>query len=223
MRALVVEDQPEIREAVCMQLAASEVVVDAADTAQQALYKATTNQYSIILLDLNLPDGDGLTVCHELRQQSVRAPVLILSVRDEVEDKVRGFETGADDYLTKPYSPLELMARVNALVRRGTKQRTCIYKTRDLELQTRSRRVTLHGQTIDLTRREFDLLQYMLEHIDDVVTREELWECVWGWDDYPLHNTIEVHIARLREKLLDLKGKRIQTVRGVGYRLISEN
>ncbi len=223
MRALVVEDQPEIREAVCMQLAASEVVVDAAETAQQALYKATTNQYSIILLDLNLPDGDGLTVCHELRQQSVRVPVLILSVRDEVEDKVRGFETGADDYLTKPYSPLELMARVNALVRRGTKQRTCIYKTRDLELQTRSRKVMLHGQTIDLTRREFDLLQYMLEHIDDVVTREELWECVWGWDDYPLHNTIEVHIARLREKLLDLKGKRIQTVRGVGYRLISEN
>ena len=223
MRALVVEDQPEIREAVCMQLAASEVVVDAAETAQQALYKATTNQYSIILLDLNLPDGDGLTVCHELRQQSVRVPVLILSVRDEVEDKVRGFETGADDYLTKPYSPLELMARVNALVRRGTKQRTCIYKTRDLELQTRSRKVMLHGQTIDLTRREFDLLQYMLEHIDDVVTREELWECVWGWDDYPLHNTIEVHIARLREKLLDLKGRRIQTVRGVGYRLISEN
>lgn len=223
MRALVVEDQPEIREAVCMQLAASEVVVDAAETAQQALYKATTNQYSIILLDLNLPDGDGLTVCHELRRQSVRVPVLILSVRDEVEDKVRGFETGADDYLTKPYSPLELMARVNALVRRGTKQRTCIYKTHDLELQTRSRKVMLHGQTIELTRREFDLLQYMLEHIDDVVTREELWECVWGWDDYPLHNTIEVHIARLREKLLDLKGKRIQTVRGVGYRLISEN
>lgn len=222
MRALVVEDQPEIREAVCMQLAAAEVEVDSAETAKEAIYKATTNQYSVILLDLNLPDGDGLTVCHELRQQLVRSPVLILSVRDEVEDKVRGFETGADDYLTKPYSPLELIARINALVRRGTKQRTCIYKTRHIELQTRARKVLLYGEHLTLTRREFDLLQYLLEHIGDVVTREELWEYVWGWDDYPLHNTIEVHIARLRDKLHDGKGRMVQTVRGVGYRLISE-
>lgn len=221
MRALVVEDQPEIREAVCMQLRSAEVTVDAVDTARAAIFQASTNKYSVILLDLNLPDGDGLTVCHELRQQLVRTPVLILSVRDEVEDKVRGFETGADDYLTKPYSPLELMARVNALVRRGTKQRTCIYKTRELELQTRARKVLLNDELITLTRREFDLLQYMLEHIGDVVTREELWECVWGWDDYPLHNTIEVHIARLRDKLQDPQGQRIQTVRGVGYRLAS--
>jgi len=219
MRALVVEDQPEIREAVCMQLKSAEITVDAVDTARGAIFQATTNKYSVILLDLNLPDGDGLTVCHELRQQLVRTPVLILSVRDEVEDKVRGFETGADDYLTKPYSPLELMARINALVRRGTKQRTCIYKTRELELQTRARKVLLNDELISLTRREFDLLQYMLEHIGDVVTREELWECVWGWDDYPLHNTIEVHVARLREKLQDPQGQRIQTVRGVGYRL----
>lgn len=221
MRALVVEDQPEIREAVRMQLQSAEVTVDAVGTARQAIFKATTNRYSIILLDLNLPDGDGLTVCHELRQQLVRSPVLILSVRDEVEDKVQGFETGADDYLTKPYSPLELMARINALVRRGTKQRTCIYKTRTLELQTRARKVLLRGSPIALTRREFDLLQYLLEHVDDVVTREELWECVWGWDDYPLHNTIEVHMTRLRRKLHDPDGRRLQTVRGVGYRLAS--
>lgn len=222
MRVLLVEDQPEIQRAVSLQLRGEQMHVDAVATARKALFKATVNRYNVILLDLNLPDGDGLSVCHEIRQQEVLTPILIFTVRDEVGDKIVGFETGADDYLTKPYSPLELIARIKALSRRGTKQTTCVYHTKDLELSTRARRLTYRGCGVALTRREFDLLQFFLEHESEVVSREDIWEHVWGWDEYPLHNTVDVHVKKLRDKLQDTKGELIRTVWGIGYRFEPE-
>lgn len=208
----------DICNALALQLRAEHMHVDTAYSAKEGYYKATVNRYNTIVLDLNLPDGDGLTICHQLRQERVETPVLILTVRDEVADKVRGLETGADDYLTKPYSPAEILARINALSRRGTKQTTCIYKAKDIELNTRARQVIYRQQIIPLTRREFDLLQFFMEHDGEVITREDIWEKVWGWDDYPLHNTVDVHVKRLRDKLADYRARMIRTVRGIGYR-----
>ncbi|MDO8471791.1 MAG: response regulator transcription factor [bacterium] len=221
MRVLVVEDKPHYRNQLALQLSSENMHVDTASTARDGLFKAQVNRYSAILLDLNLPDGDGLTVCHEIRQDGISTPIMMLTVRDEIEDKVKGLETGADDYLTKPYSPRELTARIQALTRRGSKQSTCIYRTDYLMLDTRARQLLFHNQELTLTRREFDLLQYFLEHDREVVNREQIWEEVWGWDDYPLHNTVDVHVKRLRAKLKDRAGKMIQTVRGIGYRFVA--
>jgi len=221
MRILVVEDKAHYRNNLSWQLSAENMHVDTAATATDGLFKAKVNRYSAILLDLNLPDGDGLTVCHEIRQDGIMTPIMMLTVRDEIEDKVKGLETGADDYLTKPYSPRELTARLQALTRRGTKQSTCIYRTNDIILNTRARQLIYKDRDISLTRREFDLLQYFLEHDREALRREQIWEEVWGWDDYPLHNTVDVHVKRLRAKLKDRAGKMIQTVRGVGYRFMA--
>ena len=222
MRILIVEDQSNISQALTLTLQSEGFLVDLADCAREALYKASVNKYNAIILDLNLPDGDGMTVCHEMRQDSVDTPVLMLTVRDELQDIVKGFDTGADDYMTKPYSPQELIARLKSLARRGTNQRTAIYKTDYLEMNTRARSLVFHDHQVILTRREFDLLQHLLERDGEVVQREDLWEQVWGWDDYPLHNTVDVHIKRLRDKLKDKRGLVIQTVRGVGYRFNTE-
>lgn len=221
MRVLVVEDKAQYRNQLALQLSSENMHVDTAATARDGLFKAQVNRYSAILLDLNLPDGDGLTVCHEIRQDGISTPIMMLTVRDEIEDKVKGLETGADDYLTKPYSPRELTARIQALTRRGSKQSTCIYRTDYLSLNTRARQLFFHNRELTLTRREFDLLQYFLEHDREVVNREQIWEEVWGWDDYPLHNTVDVHVKRLRAKLKDKEGKMIQTVRGIGYRFVA--
>lgn len=223
MRILVVEDQPELIEVIRLQLLAEEMVVEAAKTAEEAIFMASINYYSVIIIDFNLIDSDGRGVIRSIRKQAITSPVLILSTNDDVREKVLSLDAGADDYLTKPYSPLELMARLKALARRGSKQHTGIYHSHGVELQIRARRVMLDEVEIALSRREFDLLQYMLEHAGEIVTREELWECVWGWDDYPLHNTVEVHIKRLRDKLSDRSGQIIETVRGVGYRISNEN
>ncbi len=223
MRILVVEDQPDIRQALILTLESEGFLVDSASTAREAVFKATVNQYSVIVLDLNLPDGDGMTVCHEMRQDNIETPVLMLTIRCELQEIVKGFDTGADDYMTKPYSPGELVARLKSLARRGTKQKTSVYRTDYLELNTRARSLIFYGKDIVLTRREFDLLQHLLERDGDVVHREDLWEQVWGWDDYPLHNTVDVHIKKLRDKLHDRRGRVIQTVRGVGYRFNTEH
>jgi len=222
MRVLVVEDQADIRQALILTLQSASFLVDWAETAKDAVFKAGVNKYNVIVLDLNLPDGDGMTICHQIRQDGVDTPVLMLTIRDELQDIVKGFDTGADDYMTKPYSPQELIARLKSLARRGTKQRTSIYKTDYLEMNTRARSLIFHGKPVILTRREFDLLQHLLERDGEVVQREDLWEQVWGWDDYPLHNTVDVHIKKLRDKLQDDKGRVIQTVRGIGYRFNTE-
>lgn len=214
----MVEDQPKYQREIYWHLAANHIHVDIAGNAKDGFYKAQINRYSAIVLDLNLPDGDGLTICHDIRQEGIGTPIMMLTVRDEIEDKVKGLETGADDYLTKPYSPRELTARLQALTRRGSKQSTCIYRTENILLDTRARYAEYRKKALTLTRREFDLLQYFLEHDREVVRREQIWEEVWGWDDYPLHNTVDVHIKRLRAKLKDKQGEMIQTVRGLGYR-----
>lgn len=218
MRVLVVEDDPVQQMHVERCLRSRAVDADVVGSFKDGLYKATINQYSCILMDWNLPDGDGQTLCHELRQEKVDTPIMMVSVRDDVYGKVACLETGADDYLTKPYAASELLARIGALIRRGSKHRTCTYSVDDITLETRSRRVTRAGREIRLTRREFDLFQYFLEHEGQVATREDIWEYVWGWEEYPLHNTVEVHVKRLRAKLNDRSQSYIQTIRGVGYR-----
>lgn len=218
MRVLVVEDDPYQQQHAELCLRSGQVDADIVGTVKDALYKATVNQYACILMDWNLPDGDGQTLCHELRQEKVMSPIMMVSIRDDVYGKVLCLETGADDYLTKPFAAQEMLARINALVRRGTKQRTCIYEVDDIQLETRSREVKRAGRSIRLTRREFDLLQYFMEHEGEVASREQIWEYVWGWEEYPLHNTVEVHVKRLRSKLSDRSQSYIQTIRGVGYR-----
>lgn len=218
MRCLVVEDQPEHSQYIDLCLRSGSWEADLVGTVKDGYFKGTVNQYGCIILDWNLPDGDGLTLCHNLRQADVTTPILMLSVRDDVRDKVAGLETGADDYVTKPFAAQELLARLGALTRRGTKHRTCIYTCHDIRLETRARCVYRGGRQLKLTRREFDLLQFFMEHEGEVLTRADIWECVWGWDEYPLHNTVEVHVKRLRAKLGDRQQLYIQTLRGVGYR-----
>lgn len=218
MRVLLVEDCPLEQQHAERCLRSGQIDADIVGTVREALFKATVNQYACILMDWNLPDGDGQTLCHDIRLQKIDTPVMMLSIRDDVYGKVACLETGADDYLTKPYAAPELLARIGALVRRGTKQKSTLYYVDDLELETRARIVRRAGREIKLTRREFDLLRYFMEKEGQVVTREDIWEYVWGWDEYPLHNTVEVHVKRLRAKINDRSQTYIHTIRGIGYR-----
>lgn len=218
MRVLIVEDDPYEQQHAELCLRSSQIDADIVPTVREGLFKATVNQYACILMDWNLPDGDGQQLCHEIRQQKIDTPVMMISIRDDIYGKVACLETGADDYLTKPYAAPELLARIAALVRRGTKQKSCLYTVDDIELETRARVVRRAGKDVRLTRREFDLLRYLIEREGQVLTREDIWEYVWGWDEYPLHNTVEVHVKRLRAKLNDRSQSYIQTIRGIGYR-----
>jgi len=192
--------------------------VDLAGDGESALYQVSINDYDLILLDINLPGKNGLEVCRELRANGATVPVLMLTARDAVQDRIAGLDTGADDYLTKPYAFNELLARVRALMRRGPALTSDTITLGDLVMDKKSRKVTRAGIPIDLTAKEYALLEYLLRRADEVVGRADIAEHVWDENFDPFSNLIEVYIQRLRRKIDDNHSmKLLRTRRGEGY------
>jgi two-component system copper resistance phosphate regulon response regulator CusR len=219
MRLLVIEDEPRVASFLRKGLREAGFAVDAARDGHQGLALAFMADYDAIVLDLMLPQMDGLTLLREIRSRGNSTPVLILTARDSVEDRVTGLDSGADDYLVKPFALAELLARLRALLRRGTVEPEKL-NIADLDVDLRARRVERQGHRIDLTPKEFSLLQYLLIHRDQVVTRSMIAEHVWemGFDGGT--NVIDVYIRYLRSKIDDpFETKLIHTRRGIGYML----
>ena len=222
MRVLVVEDEQKVASALKEGLEGEgyDVVVDG--TGEAALFRLKTDPVDIILLDLLLPGRDGLHALRTLRQHGFETPVLVLTARDTLDDRVTGLDTGADDYLVKPFAFAEVVARMRALLRRGRTSGATRLNVADLEMDLVARKVTRAGQKVELTLREFELLEYLLRYEGQVVSRGTLASDVWREParTSSLDNVIDVHIARLRRKIdLGSPAKLIQTVRGVGFML----
>lgn len=216
MRLLVVEDDPDLSRQLRDALNDAGYVVDTADNGEDGHFLGDTEPYDGIILDLGLPEMDGVTVLEKWRRAGRNMPVLILTARDRWSDKVAGFDAGADDYVTKPFFTEEVLARVRALLRRAAGHAKSELELGELRIDTRSARVTLKGEPIKLTSLEYRLLAYLMHHQDKVVSRTELVEHLYDQDFDRDSNTIEVFVGRLRRKL----GKdMIETVRGLGYRL----
>lgn len=220
MRALVVEDEMKMAALLKRGLEEEGHAVDVAPSGSQAVWLATENPYDVIVLDVMLPDFDGFEVCRKLRRNGQWAPVLMLTARDAVEDRVAGLDTGADDYLTKPFSFAELLARVRALSRRGVVERPSVLQVGDLTLDPANHKVARSGRAINLTSKEFALLEYFMRHPGEVLSRTRLIEHVWDFAYEGDSNVVDVYIRYLREKIdRPFGAKSIDTVRGAGYRL----
>ncbi|HYB44443.1 MAG TPA: response regulator transcription factor [Candidatus Methylomirabilis sp.] len=218
MRILVIEDDKKAAHLLAKGLREESFVVDLAFTGESGDEMAAVNHYDLIVLDWLLPDKDGLAVCRDLRRRSVSTPVLMLTARDSLEDRVRGLNAGADDYLTKPFGFTELLARIHALLRRSELTRPVVLRAADLTLDPATRRVTRAGQPVNLTRKEYAILAILMHRAGEVVTRSQLTESVWETDVDSLFNLLEVHVSHLRRKI-DVGGSPplIHTVRGHGY------
>ncbi len=216
---LVVEDEAKVAHALQEGLQAKGYLVVLAHTGEQALLAATGRGFDLILLDLMLPGCDGLQVLTTLRARQMRTPVLVLTARDAVEDRVEGLDAGADDYLVKPFAFPELLARIRVLLRRGLADAAVTLRLADLEMDRTARTVTRGSVPIELTPLEFELLEYLLLHQRQTVSREMLARDVWKEPSRgtPLDNVINVHIARLRKKVDQGAARLIHTVRGVGF------
>jgi len=221
MRLLVVEDEGPLAEVLRRGLVEHTYAVDVAATAADALDLATANDYDLIILDRRLPDGDGAQVAAELRRAGLRTPVLLLTARDAVEDRVEGLDLGADDYLVKPFAFAELTARVRALVRRDMPERPPILRSGQIAIDPASHTAMYAGEPVRLAPREFAVLEYLLRRKGDVVSRTAIEEHSWDGDYDSLSNVVDVYIARLRQ-LTGGRRSPIETVRGVGYRLRAE-
>ena len=219
---LVADDEANIRELARMYLEKDGFQVTAVTNGTQALAQVYQQSPDLLVLDLMMPEVDGWEVCRRLRASS-NLPILMLTARDDDIDKIVGLEMGADDYLTKPFNPRELVARVRAILRRGWK--TSVSPTPNarrlghLNIDPASREVTVHGQRVTLRSKEFDLLLTLMEHANQVLSRDQLLDLVWGYEFYGQTRTVDVHIAHLREKLAD-SGVAIETVWGLGYKLL---
>jgi two-component system copper resistance phosphate regulon response regulator CusR len=221
MRFLLVEDDANLSRAIARGLREHAYVVDVAPDGEAALYQASISPYDAIILDLNLPKVDGLTVCRTLRRQGSAVRILMLTARGRTEDRVQGLDSGADDYLPKPFEFEELLARLRALLRRrGDQVDDPRYLLDDLEIDFLGQHVTRGGVAVDLTTKEFTLLAYLARNAGKVIGRAELTEHVWDENHDPSSNAVEVYINRLRKKI-DGQGARplIQTRRGAGYYL----
>src|SRR6202163_4379197 len=220
MRILLVEDERKIASFIARTLREDAYVVDVADTGEKALALGSDVRYDAILLDVRLPGMSGIDVCRELRQRGVEAPIMMLTARGLIEQRVEGLDAGADDYLTKPFVLAELLARVRALVRRGFHSGNAKLRYGDLALDRHRRRATRGQEIIPLTTKEFALLELFLLRAPELVTRSEIVEHVWDCHFDSQTNLVEVYINRLRQKLdQNRSAKLIHTVRGVGYRL----
>lgn len=219
MKILIVEDDELIQQGLAKALANESYACDCAATAAQAKSLVQVGQYSSIILDLGLPDQDGASLLRQWRRSGVDVPVLILTARDAIEDRVGGLDAGADDYLVKPFALVELQARVRALIRRFQGHSDNLLQVENIILNLSTQQVTFEGQQIELTPKEFALLSRLMMRAGQTVNREILQQDLYSWQDDLSSNTLEVHIHNLRRKL----GKeRIKTVRSVGYRLESQ-
>lgn len=224
MRVLVVEDERKIATYVKHGLEEQAYAVDLAYTGREALDWAETVDFDLIVLDILLPEMDGIAVCRELRSRGLDTPILMLTARDGIDDRVAGLDAGADDYLVKPFALKELLARLRALARRSNDApRTPTLLVADLSLDPRTHRVERGGREVPLTAKEFAVLEYLMRHPEQVLTRNMISEHVWNYDVYHQSNVVDVYIRNLRRKIDDpFDLKLIHTVRGVGYRLSAE-
>jgi len=220
MRVLVVEDEPRVAAFIAKGLREQTYAVDIAADGDQALYEASINQYDIVLLDVLLPVKNGFEVCRELRRKRFVAPILILTARDAVDDRVTGLDCGADDYLCKPFEFKELLARIRALLRRGQQVRPEVLKVADLALNTLDHTVTRGARSISLTAKEYALLEFFVLREGNLLSREEIAEHVWDENFDAFSNVIDVYVGRLRKKIDEgFESPLIHTRRGEGYLL----
>lgn len=216
MRILVVEDEHKIANSIKRGFEQETWAVDVAYDGEEGYDLASSEEYDVILLDLLLPKMDGVSVCKKLREDGKHTPVLMLTARGELSDKVEGFESGADDYLVKPFAFEELLARVRALARRPREAKSEELKAKNLTLNTNTFDVKMGGKSIELSRKEFALLEYLMRNVGKVVSKENIIAHVWDYEADILPNTVEVFIGYLRDKIgSDL----IKTVRGFGYKI----
>jgi two-component system copper resistance phosphate regulon response regulator CusR len=222
MRILLVEDEPRMVNVIAKGLREQSYAVDVAGDGEAALYQASINDYDVIILDVLLPKQDGFEVCRELRGRGDATPVLMLTARATVDDRLTGFDAGADDYLTKPFSFRELVARVRALMRRDPQLRPDVFQLDDLIVDSASHRVTRAAREIELTAKEYALLEFLTRRAGQLVSRSEIAAHVWDDSFDPFSNTIEVYMNRLRKKIDDeYPVKLLHTRRGEGYILES--
>lgn len=220
MRVLVVEDEERIAAFIQAGLTEAGYAVDVAGDGDEALDWTNIVEYDLIVLDVMLPGRDGIEVARTLRNRRVSTPILMLTARDTIDDRIRGLDSGADDYLIKPFAFGELLARLRALSRREPVVTSSLLQVADLTLDTTTREATRQGQTIELTTKEFSLLAYLMRHPNQVMTRTMIAEHVWNYDFDSVTNVIDVHIRYLRRKIDEpFDTKLIQTVRGAGYRI----
>jgi DNA-binding response OmpR family regulator len=222
VRILVVEDEAKVAQALREGLEAERYGVDVSTTGEDAFFRVHAETFDLVILDLMLPGRDGLEILRTMRRRDRHMPVLVLTARDTVEDRVLGLDSGADDYLVKPFAFPELLARVRALVRRGRPEQVLRLKAGDLEMDLLTRRVTRGARLLELTSREFELLEYLMRHHGKPVSREMLARDVWKEPSRAtsLDNVIDVHIARLRRKVdQEASTNLIHTLRGIGFAL----
>lgn len=227
MHILVIEDEPKVAGALKKGLEAENYKVSVAGSGEDGFFRLNTEVFDLVLLDLMLPGRDGIEVLSALRKQGFETPVLILTARDSVDDRVLGLDSGADDYLVKPFAFPELLARIRLVLRREKKEKEQVLKLSlaDLDLDLVTRKVVRHDQEIELTTREFELLEYLMRYRGNIVSREMLSRDVWQVKDRstPLDNVIDVHIARLRRKIDGpFELKLLKTVRGLGFTVNGE-
>ncbi len=218
MKVLVVEDEKRILQFVKKGLEEAGFTIDTCENGNDGLERATSQAYDVVVLDIMLPGRDGLSVLRQLREKKNAVPVLLLTARTAMDERVEGLNLGADDYLTKPFYVEELIARLHALGRRSTGQTLTVLQTGELVVNLVTREVTHAGKDIRLTSREFELLEYLMRSPGRVFTRTQILEHVWSYDFDPNTNLVDVHIQRLRKKLGAAGDSLIETIRGVGYR-----
>ena len=223
MRILLVEDEARVAGFIAKGLREQAYAVDIAGDGEQALYQAAVNQYDIVILDVMLPLKDGHTVCRELRASGFRTPILMLTARGAVDDRVEGLDSGADDYLAKPFDFKELLARLRALLRRSAALRPQVLRVADLTLNTASHAAARAGKPVSLTAKEYALIEFLVLNQGRVVGREQIGQHVWDENFDPLSNVIDVYIKRLRAKLdTGFSRRLIHTRRGEGYILSAQ-
>jgi DNA-binding response OmpR family regulator len=221
MKILIIEDDKRIAQVMKRGLKEEGFTVDTIHNAEEGEYMAIENPYDAIVLDLNLPDKDGLLICKKIRQSKVRTPIIMVTARTSIEDRVKGLNTGADDYLTKPFSFSELLARIRSIIRRNTQEKTPYYELDDLLLDPIKHTVKRGDNVLNLTAKEFALLEFLLAHQGEIVTRTMILEHVWDYNYDGLSNVVDVFIKTLRKKLKSAgrKTQLIHTIHGVGYKI----
>ena len=220
MRILIVEDEVRLAEVIKKGLLEDGFAVDLAHDGEEGLYLAESEAYDLILLDVMLPKIDGITLCKNIRQKSIKTPVLMLTAKNTLEDKVVGLDSGADDYLAKPFAFLELRSRIHALIRRSNNNITSILVFDDLALDPLKHTCVRNKKNISLTPKEFAILEYLLRHREEVVTRTMITEHVWDYNFDGMSNIVDVFVASLRKKINSNSAvKLIQTIHGVGYKI----
>jgi DNA-binding response OmpR family regulator len=201
MRVLLVEDEKRLSQAIEKGLVESGYAVDKAYDGEEGLYLAETESYDVIILDIMLPKLDGISICKELRKKNITTPILMLTAKTHVDDRVTGLDAGADDYLAKPFAFVELKSRIQALIRRSHQQADSLMRIADLEVDPLKHTVSRAGKTITLTPKEFSILEYLLRHTDEVVTRTQIIEHTWDYNFDSMSNVVDVFMTTLRKKI----------------------